>query len=372
MNTKTRIVSLILSFVMLVTLNAVYAFNALADDGVVNIYWVGIFYENGKLVPDYDDKDGEIIHIEYIEKGGKLQLKYCFYAETYPDDYHVEWKSENSAVCDVTPDGLVRALDESNGEAVRIYCRVYDGDETLCAEDIVSVIILPGSGCCHQTIWQLENGTIVKKCIACNEELSRLPFTDLSAIDYRQYGDFIEYTSVNNKFITGTNPPYNTVFSPARAIDRAMMVTILYRMAGEPYANGGNPYASSPFTDITDTGAYYYDAACWALKNGITTEITFKPFNNVTREQTASFLFRYAKDNNQLGCRAYKNVDLSKYSDNKNISSWAIEPMQWANYNGMITGTQQGYANPQGATQRIHATKILYGFGKACNIGNFA
>jgi len=44
---------------------------------------------------------------------------------------------------------------------------------------------------------------------------------------------------------------------------------------------------------------------------------------------------------------------------------------QWANYNGMITGTQQGYANPQGATQRIHATKILYGFGKACNIGNF-
>ena len=150
------------------------------------------------------------------------------------------------------------------------------------------------------------------------------------------------------------------------------MVTILYRMAGEPYANGGNPYGSSPFTDITDTGAYYYDAACWALKNGITTETTFKPFNNVTREQTASFLFRYAKDNNQLGCRAYKNVDLSKYSDNKNISSWTIEPMQWANYNGMITGTQQGYANPQGATQRIHATKILYGFGKACNIGIFA
>ena len=194
-------------------------------------------------------------------------------------------------------------------------------------------------------------------------------FFDLDGFEY--YCDYVKYTSVFNDFILGTNSPHYTYFHPFVSITRAMFVTILYRMAGEPYANN-NPYSSSPFTDITDTSVYYYDAACWALKNGITTETTFKPFDNVTREQTASFLFRYAKDNNQLGCRAYKNVDLSKYSDNKNISSWAIEPMQWANYNGMITGTQQGYANPQGATQRIHATKILYGFGKVCNIGDFA
>ncbi len=64
-------------------------------------------------------------------------------------------------------------------------------------------------------------------------------------------------------------------------------------------------------------------------------------------------------------------VDLSRYHDADSISHFAVDAMKWANYNGMITGTEQGYANPQGATQRIHATKILYGFGKVCNIGNF-
>ena len=199
--------------------------------------------------------------------------------------------------------------------------------------------------------------------------VSHLGFEDLT--DYSSYSGYVAYTSVYNKFITGTNPPANNVFEPARAIDRAMMVTILYRMAGEPYANGGNPYTSSPFTDITDTSVYYYDAACWALKNGVTTETTFKPFNNVTREQTATFLYRYAQDNGTIGDEAYKNVNLNAYHDGNSISHFAVDAMKWANYNSMITGTEQGYANPQGATQRIHATKILYGFGKTSNIGNF-
>ena len=196
-----------------------------------------------------------------------------------------------------------------------------------------------------------------------------IQFDDLSNFDF--YSSYVVYTSVNNSFLKGTNPPYFTEFSPTTAITRAMFVTILYRMAGEPYANN-NPYSSSPFTDITDTDAYYYDAACWALDEGITTETTFKPFNNVTREQTATFLYRYAQDNDKLGDTDYKNVNLNAYHDGNSISHFAVDAMRWANYNGMITGTQQGYANPQGATQRIHATKILYGFGKVCNIGNFA
>ena len=198
---------------------------------------------------------------------------------------------------------------------------------------------------------------------------TNIQFSDLYG--FEKYNEYVDYTSVYNSFITGTNPPYNTVFSPTRAINRAMMVTILYRMAGEPYANGGNPYSVSPFTDITNSDAYYYDAACWALENGITTETTFKPFDNVSREQTATFLYRYAQDNDKLGSSDYMEVDLSEYHDAGSIRHFAVDAMKWAKYNGMITGTEQGYANPQGATQRIHATKILYGFGKACNIGNF-
>ncbi len=195
----------------------------------------------------------------------------------------------------------------------------------------------------------------------------QVKFKDLG--NYEIYNDYVEYTSINNKFIAGTNPLYYTEFSPRTAITRAMFVAILYRMAGNPY-DGANPYDSNPFSDIKEN-AYYYNAACWALDEGITNQTTFKPNNNVTREQTARFLFAYAESKGLLGDEAYKNVNLSKYPDYNSVHSWAVEPLQWANYNDMITGTQQGYINPQGATQRIHATRILYGFGKVCNIGNF-
>jgi len=196
---------------------------------------------------------------------------------------------------------------------------------------------------------------------------SDIPFMDLDG--YSIYNDYVEYTSVYNSFIAGTDPPKYTLFSPRTAITRAMFVAILYRMAGNPY-DSANPYTSNPFSDI-NTNAYYYNAACWALDEGITNQITFKPNDNVTREQTARFLYAYAESKGLLGDEAYKNVNLGKYPDYNSVHNWAVEPLQWANYNDMITGTQQGYINPQGATQRIHATRILYGFGKVCNIGNF-
>ncbi len=234
-----------------------------------------------------------------------------------------------------------------------------------------SVEIVKGSqdSCWHYDEWQFVNGIFQSECPGCGK-ITKIPFTDIKGYDY--YADFLAYTSVYNEFLKGTNPPEFTTFSPKTAITRAMLVTILYRMAGEPYSDGSNPYEKTPFTDITDKSVYYYDAACWALENGITTETTFKPFDNVTREQTASFLFRYAQNEDMLGDDGYKDVNLrDEYLDASLIHPWAAEAMQWANYNDMITGTLQRFANPQGATQRIHATKILYGFGWLCDIGNF-
>lgn len=220
----------------------------------------------------------------------------------------------------------------------------------------------------HEGYWTSANNNTFMVCYKCGMLGNVLPFKDLTGYEY--YGNFVEYTSLNNSFITGTNPPERTLFSPTTAITRAMFVTILYRMAGEPYYDS-NPYSSSPFTDITDTGVYYYDAACWALDEGITNQITFKPYDNVSREQTASFLFRYAEKNGYVTNHDYQNVNLAHYKDYESISFWAAEALQWCAYTGMITGTQQGTANPKGATQRIHATKILYNFGIACEIGNF-
>ena len=94
-----------------------------------------------------------------------------------------------------------------------------------------------------------------------------------------------------------------------------------------PYKNA-NPYDETPFTDITDTNAYYYDAACWALDKGITTETTFKPFNAVSREETAAFLFRYASENGLIYDENYKSVSITDYKDYSSIRPWAYEAMQ--------------------------------------------
>lgn len=194
---------------------------------------------------------------------------------------------------------------------------------------------------------------------------STLKFDDIG--DYPGYAEYLNYTSINNDFIMGTNPPEYTHFSPSDPVTRGMFITILYRMAGSPYDNA-NPYKETPFEDIYDTSAFYYNAACWALDKGITTETYFNPYKNVSREQTAAFLFRYANMIGKINT-AYKNNDISKYPDSTNISKWAVEPMKWANYEKMITGTEQGYLEPKESTQRIHAAKILYGFGKTCKIG---
>lgn len=210
-----------------------------------------------------------------------------------------------------------------------------------------------------------ENNIQINICEKCGEELERLTFTDLTG--FEKYNDFVAYTSLHNNYITGTNPLYNTQFSPKRALTRAMLVTILYRMAGSPY-DDVNPFNYNPFNDVS-RDAYYYNSACWALNNGVTDQITFRPNDCVSRQETAAFLFRYARENNMLGNVDYKNTDISHYYDYVSIREWAEEPMKWAKYNGMITGTEQGYANPQGETQRIHAAKILYGFAKTCGIG---
>jgi len=217
----------------------------------------------------------------------------------------------------------------------------------------------------HMGYWITSNNNTFAMCVDCGLQGIVLQFKDLYS--YESYCDYIMYTSVYNSFIAGTNPPAYTQFSPRTAITRAMLVAILYRMAGNPYANA-NPHATNPFTDI-QPGAYYYDAACWALDEGITNQTTFKPNDNVTREQTARFLFAYAEANDLLGDAEYKQVNLSRYPDYASVHPWAVEPLQWANYNDMITGTQQGYINPLGNTQRIHATRILYGFGTLCGLG---
>lgn len=261
------------------------------------------------------------------------------------------------------------------GNSYDIGILLYNDEDGDSGKEYFSIKVNIGaydkSECAHYGMWYDYGNSYREECLACEKTLANIGFTDIA--DYAEnYIEYIAYTSYHNKFIAGTNPPYYTQFSPRTSITRAMLITIIYRMAGAPYDNGEeNPFTENPFADVSES-SYYYNAACWAKINGITNQYKFRPNDLVTREETASFLYRFADVEKWISDTEkadLKYVDLGEYPDCSNVSSWAMDAMKWANSNGMITGTTQGYLNPKGSTLRIHATKILYGFGMSYEIG---
>ena len=145
-------------------------------------------------------------------------------------------------------------------------------------------------------------------------------------------------------------------FAPNGVLSRAMLVTILYRAEGEPEVSGENPY-----TDVAE-GTWYSDAVAWADANGIVKGFgdgTFGPNENITREQIAAIMMRYA---DYKGIDTSARADLSGYADADDISDWAYENMQWANAEGLITGRSNNMLVPQGNTTRAETAAILMRF----------
>ena len=183
------------------------------------------------------------------------------------------------------------------------------------------------------------------------------PFEDVNASDW-YYGD-VEYTVINGLF-NGTS---ETTFAPDNNLTRAMLVTVLYRAEGEPGAN-----KSIPFSDI-DMGAYYANAVSWAKQNGIvsgTTETTFAPDMNITREQIAAIICRYAQYKG-YDVSAGDNTNILSYDDFTEISEYAIASVQYAVGSGLIKGKTTSTINPQDNATRAETAAIFHRFIEANN-----
>lgn len=174
-------------------------------------------------------------------------------------------------------------------------------------------------------------------------------FSDVQETDW--FYDDVGYAS-GKGLMQGTS---DTLFAPGNPTTRGMLVTILWRLDGEPVESG------NAFLDVA-SDAYYYDAVAWASKCGIVngySDTIFSPNDNITREQLASILYRYAE---------YKKYDISKtselseYTDKNKISDYAVSAMQWANANGIITGTSDNTLSPQGNALRGQIAAILKRF----------
>ena len=179
-----------------------------------------------------------------------------------------------------------------------------------------------------------------------------MPFTDVSrgqwfydAVSFVYWRDLMDGVT-------------STQFAPDATTTRAMVVQILYRMAGSPTVRG-----SSPFYDVSN-GAWYADAVIWAeandIVNGMTTT-TFAPNTAVTREQLATMLYRYAQYRH-YNTSAGANTNILSYYDANRISEYAFSALQWACGEGIMDGTGTGYLSPQGQATRAQLAAMLMRF----------
>ena len=142
------------------------------------------------------------------------------------------------------------------------------------------------------------------------------------------------------------------VFAPGGTMNRAQLVTILYRLAGSPQVS-----SESPFTDVP-AGTWYTDAVIWARDNGITTGVTateFAPGNPIAREQMVAFLARYYA----LQGVEITGGDLSGYRDADRINAYAEAAFGWAVHNGIVQGITADTLVPHGTANRAQIATIL-------------
>ena len=147
-----------------------------------------------------------------------------------------------------------------------------------------------------------------------------------------------------------------TQFGPEAPASRGMVVTMLYRMEGEPAVRGG-----TRFTDVPER-KYYAPAVAWATEVGLVNgygDNTFRPNEGITREQLVSILYRYGK---WKGQDVSQREDLSGFFDVGRISPYARESMAWAKAAGLLNGTDWGGIDPGGAAERGQTAAILVRF----------
>lgn len=176
-----------------------------------------------------------------------------------------------------------------------------------------------------------------------------MPFTDVNSRDW--FYDDVEYV-YNAGLFAGTTA---TTFSPKASMTRAMLVTVLYRLEGEPSVTG-----TSAFDDVV-RGAYYEDAVIWAAKHEIVNGVSntqFSPNTNVSREQMAAILYRYAQ---YKSYRTSATTSLKGFYDANTASGYAVTPMQWAVAEKLVNGSN-GSLLPRGNATRAQVAAILHRF----------
>ena len=201
--------------------------------------------------------------------------------------------------------------------------------------------------------YQLQDGDVIEVLFTADytqEPGMLLPFTDVSWNHWA-------YSAVKRVYTRGLMVGVSdTSFAPGQTLSRAMLASILYRLAGEPAVT-----AENPFTDVP-ADRWYTDAVIWAAENGIVVgcgDGTFRPNAPATRAQTAVMLYAYA---NFAGRNTSQRADLSAFADAADVPSWALAEMQWAHAAQLILGRDGKLLAPNAEATRAEMATILSTF----------
>ena len=184
---------------------------------------------------------------------------------------------------------------------------------------------------------------------ALQPSASASQFADLTSGSW--YYDGVR-CALENGLMTGTSA---RTFEPDRPVTRAMLVTILWRLAGEPYGR------VSPFEDVLP-GSWYAQAVSWAYDKGIVTGVTatsFQPDAPVTREQLCAILCRYAA---LTGKNTAASASLDAFTDRAQVSAYAEASVRWALQAGLLTGVGDGRLAPRSGATRAQLAVLLQRF----------
>ena len=177
-----------------------------------------------------------------------------------------------------------------------------------------------------------------------------LPFTDVAEGDW--FYNAVKYVYENDLF-KGMS---NTSFGPQEPMNRAMLVTVLYRLAGEPAVSESNR-----FSDVAN-GQWYSDAVVWADANGIVEGYAgdvFKPLQDISREEIATIICRYAA---YKGEDVSARADMSKFVDGDKIADWAADSFSWAVAEKVMQGKGVNNLDPQVDSTRAEVAQILMNY----------
>lgn len=215
---------------------------------------------------------------------------------------------------------------------------------------------------CHKLTIYGTNGLCAQKYAQGND----IPFMPGVFVGNRYFLDVksgawylgaIEY-ALDNGLFYGVSPK---MFAPDEPMTRAMLVTVLWRMEGEPAVSGENPFIDVP------SGEWYTDAVKWAAENDIVKGIEkdkYDPMADITREQAAAILYRYSQYKEY---DVSKTADLSAFPDGNETSDYAVTELSWAYAEGLIAGAKKGdtdYLEPQGNATRAQVASILMRYKK--------